>query len=158
MLAELARQLDMWVVAENVRRRAEGGPRLRPCEIRVFGQSALLEQRLPLALAATRDVDVRANYEYAVEVQLRRLLEARGRSLDPVGREAWMPRETRWLPAFEGEFVRLLLAEAEAVLLSKALKAPNKNRNLLLEYLAVGPSDRFLYLAQKYQLDLEQFL
>lgn len=158
MLVDTARHLDSWVVAENVRRRHEGSLQLKPCEIRVFGQSALLEHGVPLSLAATRDVDARANYEYAVESQFRKLLEARGRVLDPVGHEGWMPRETRWLPVFEGEFVRLLLAEPEAVLLSKGLKAPIKNRNLLLEYLALGPSDRFLELAATYELDLEQFL
>lgn len=158
MLVELARRLDAWVVAENVRRLREGSLRIRPCEIRVFGQSALLEHGVPLALAATRDVDVRANYEHVVEQRFRTLLEAHGRSLDPVAHEAWMPSDTRWLPLFEGEFVRLLLAEPEAILLSKGLKAPLKNKNLLLEYLAKGPSDRFLELAAKYELDLEQFL
>lgn len=45
-----------------------------------------------------------------------------------------------------------------AVLLSKALKAPAKNRSLLTEYLAMGASERFLELAEKYHLDLEQFV
>lgn len=158
MLSELAHLLDMWIIEENVRRRSDGAFQLRPCEIRVFGQSALLEQRLPLSIAATRDVDVRANYEHAVEVRFRELLEDKGLILDPVGHEAWMPRETRWLPAFEGKFVRLLLAEPDAILLSKALKAPTKNKVLLLEYLARGPSSRFLQLAKKYSLDLERLL
>lgn len=158
MLVEIVRQLEAWVVAENVRRRRERTLRLRPCEVRVFGQTALLEQGVRLSLAVTRDVDARANYEHAVEAHFRKLLEARGRVLHPVGHEGWMPRETRWLPVFEGEFVRLLLAEPEAVLLSKGLKAPVKNRNLLLEYLALGPSERFLELAATYDLDLEQFL
>jgi hypothetical protein len=57
-----------------------------------------------------------------------------------------------------GPFVRLLLAEPEAILLSKAIKAPDKNRALITEYLAQGASDRFLELAKKYNLDLEQFL
>jgi hypothetical protein len=51
-----------------------------------------------------------------------------------------------------------LLAEPEAVLVSKALKAPAKNRQLLVEYLASGPSDRFMKLVAKHTVDLEQFL
>lgn len=80
-----------------------------------------------------------------------------GRELDPVGHEV-MPPETRYTDFFRGRFVRVLLADPEAILLSKALKAPARNRQLIVEYLALGASDRFLELAQKYRLDLEQFL
>lgn len=52
----------------------------------------------------------------------------------------------------------IAVAEPDAVLLSKALKAPDKNRALLTEYLALGATERFLTLARKYALDLEQFL
>ncbi len=51
-----------------------------------------------------------------------------------------------------------MLAEPEAILLSKALKAPAKNRALIVEYLAKGATERFMTLAQKYALDLEQFV
>lgn len=48
--------------------------------------------------------------------------------------------------------------DEECVLLSKAAKAPQKNGALLTQYLASGPSDRFLRLAEKYDVDLEQFV
>lgn len=54
--------------------------------------------------------------------------------------------------------MELSIAEPEAVLVSKALKAPDKNRVLITDYLAHGPSPRFLALAEKYHVDLEQFL
>jgi hypothetical protein len=41
---------------------------------------------------------------------------------------------------------------------SKALKDPAKNEQLLVQYLALGPSPRFLQLAAKYQVDLESLL
>jgi hypothetical protein len=69
-----------------------------------------------------------------------------------------MPRETRYTELYAGRFVQMLLADADAVLLSKALKAPAKNLPLIVEYLAAGASDRFLKLADKYHLNLEQFL
>jgi hypothetical protein len=157
MLREIARVLDEWLIDSDFEAAAEGLVRPRPCTIRVLGQAALLEAALPLRLAATRDVDVRADYEDAVRRKFEALLAAEGRELDPVGHEAWMPRETRYDEVFRGKFVRLQLADAEAVLLSKARKAPQKNRRLLTEYLAFGPSDRFFELAAKYQIDLEQF-
>lgn len=157
MLAEVAEELDRWVIDKNLRDTEDGLPRIKPCTIRVLGQSALLEVGLPVRLAATRDVDVRANYEDAVRCRFADLLAARGRELDPLGDEIWMPRETRYTLAFRGTFVRLLLAEPEAILVSKALKAPAKNHALITEYVAVAPTPRFWDLAQKYALDLEQF-
>ena len=69
-----------------------------------------------------------------------------------------MPRETRYSPLYRGRHVQLMLAEPEAILLSKGLKAPLKNRALLTEYLARTPSERFFKLVNKYNLNLEQFL
>ncbi|MDX2051889.1 MAG: hypothetical protein SFV15_05810 [Polyangiaceae bacterium] len=124
----------------------------------MFGQTALIEARVPLTLAATQDVDVRADYTYAVEREFERLLMAQGRVLDPLGHEAWMPRETRYADVFHGKWVRVALADPDAVLISKALKAPMKNAPLITEYLAAGASERFLQLATKYHVDLERFL
>lgn len=158
MLVQVAEKLDTWVIDQNVVARAEGLPRLRRCAIRVLGQSALLEAGVPLALAATRYVDVRADYQDAIRREFERLLSLEGRELDPLGHEIWMPRETRYEDLFRGRYVHLLLADSDAVLVSKARMAPVKNGPLLTEYLAVGPSARFLTLAAKYAVDLEQFL
>jgi hypothetical protein len=158
MLVRLVRRLDDWIIEQNVQARAGGLPAVRSCTIRLLGQMALLEAHVPLTLAATNDVDVRADYSDPVRREFERLLAAEGRELDPLGDEIWMPVETQYSELFSGRFVRLLLAEPEAVLVSKALKAPVKNGPLLTEYLASGASDRFLKLAAKYAVDLEQFL
>ena len=158
MLRDVAASLDRWMAERDFEARQEGLLRLEPCTIRVLGQAALFESELELALASTKDVDVRADYPYVVQKEFERLLAERGRILDPVGHEAWMPRETRYHAVFEGRFVKVLVAEPEAVLLSKALKAPVKNQALLTEYLARGATERFFELARRYSLDLEQFL
>jgi hypothetical protein len=158
VLVEVAERLESFVVERNLEARSEGLLALRPCVIKLLGQTALLEAKVSLTLAATKDVDVHADYEFAIEQEFRRLLAARGRELDSLGSEVWMPAETTFQPLFVGHFVTLLVADAESVLLSKALKAARKNQPLLTEYLAHGPSARFLKLAQKYQLNLEQFL
>lgn len=158
MLRRVAEALDDWVIEENLAARAGGVLAFRPCTIRVLGQTALFEAHVPLTLAATRDVDVRADYDDAVRRAFERLLAAEGRELDPLGHEIWMPAETQYSELYSGKFVRVLLADLEAVLVSKALKAPAKNRALVTEYLAKGASDRFLKLAAKYGVDLEQFL
>ncbi len=158
MLRAIAQRLDRWIAELDWEARQEELVRPDPCTIRVLGQTALFEAELGLTLASTKDVDVRADYSDAVRREFERLLAEHGRLLDPVGHEAWMPRETRYRSLFEGPFVKLLVAEPEAVLVSKALKAPAKNRTLLTEYLAGGASERFLRLANKYAVDLESFL
>jgi hypothetical protein len=158
VLAEVAERLDAWVVERNLEARAEGMLTLPPCTIHLLGQSALLEVEAPLTLAVTNDVDVRADYLYPIEAELRRMLEQAGKELDPFGQEIWMPRETQYKVLFAGEFVTLKVADVEAILISKALKAPRKNRALIVEYLARGATLRFMRLARKYRVDLESFL
>lgn len=158
MLVEIAAKLDAWVVERNLEALDAGTPRLPPCTIHLLGQSALLEVGAPLSLAVTNDVDVQADFVWTIEAELRRLLRQRGRELDPVGTEIWMPRETVYEVLFTGSFVTLKVADIDAILVSKALEAPRKNRALIVEYLAGGATPRFLRLARKYKIDLESFL
>jgi len=158
MLAGIAEKLDQWVVRRNLEAQREGFAHLGACRIRLLGQMALLELRAPLALVATHDVDVYADYEYAIEEEFRRLLALKGKQLDSLGSEVWMPDETRYTSMYAGQFVTLEVADLESVLVSKGLKAPAKNRAIVTEYLASGASPRFMELSTKYGLDLEQFL
>jgi hypothetical protein len=158
VLVEVAERLESFVVERNLEARRDGLILLRPCVIKLLGQTALIEAKVSLTLAATNDVDVYADYEFAVEQEFRRLLATKGHELDSLGREVWMPAETTYQPLFTGQYIKLLVADHESVLVSKGLKAARKNRALLTEYLARGPSARFLQLARKYALDLEQFL
>src|SRR5689334_11188186 len=115
MLREIGQKLDDWVAEQNAEARIEGRAQHRPCTIRVLGQTALMERDVKLGLAATKDVDVYADYDHGVEREFRHLLEAAGHELDPVGHEIWMPRETRYDEFYQGQFVRLLLADSDAI-------------------------------------------
>ncbi len=157
-LSEVFLALDQWVARENVRARSEGTRAYKKCSVRVLGQAALWAAGVDLALTATQDLDAYADYEWAVQQELERLLAARGKVLGPHGREVWMPRETRYDPLYEGRFVEAFVADADAVLISKAAKAGEKNQRLTTEYLAKGASERFFTLARKYGVDLEQFV
>jgi len=156
-LAEIFLALDQWAARENVRARADGTLAHKRCTVRVLGQSALWAAGVDLTLTATQDLDAYGDYEWAVQQELERLLGEHGKVLDPHGHEVWMPTETTYSPIYRGTFVEALVADADAVLISKALKAPEKNRALVTEYLAKGASERFFELAQKYGVDLEQF-
>lgn len=157
-LVQIFQGLDQWVARENIRARVEGTPAYRSCTIRVLGQSALWAAGVDLTLTVTQDLDAYGDYEWAVQKELERLLAQYGKVLDPHGQEVWMPRETRYDPLYKGTFVEALVADADAVLISKALKAAEKNRALVTEYLAKGASERFFELARKHRVDLEQFV
>lgn len=124
----------------------------------MLGQAALFIAELDLTLTATQDLDAYADYDWAVQQELERLLAKDGKVLDPHGHETWMPRETQYAPLYEGTYVDAFVADPDAVLISKACKAPEKNKALITEYLAKGASKRFFELATKYALDLEQFV
>lgn len=157
-LRDIFLALDQWVARENVRARGEGTPTHGKCTIRVLGQAALLLAGLDLALTATQDLDACADYDWAVQKELERLLARDGAVLDPHAREIWMPRETHYAPLYQGTYVEAFVADADAVLISKACKAPEKNAALITEYLAKGASERFFELAKKYAVDLERFV
>src|SRR5258708_32618434 len=95
MLREMAGKLDNWVAAQNAQARVGGWAQLRPCTIKVLGQIALMETGVKLTLAATKDVDVYADYDNSIEREFVRLLAAAGHEPDPVGPEIWSPRATR---------------------------------------------------------------
>lgn len=158
MLFDVFEELNAWIARENAERSRDGALRLKSCCIRVIGQNALIESGIALSLAATNDVDVYADYDYAIQKEFECLLLKHGKILDPVGHEAWMPSETRYRSMYQGDYVHALLAEAVYVLISKAKFAPEKNKNLIVEYLAGDPCDEFFELATKYAVNLEKFV
>ena len=158
ILPDIFLALDQWVVRENVRARADGTPTHKKCTIRVLGQAALWVAKVDLTLTSTQDLDAYADYDWAVQKELERLLSKDRKVLDPHGHEVWMPRETRYKLLYKGTYVDAWVADPDAVLISKACKAPEKNMGLITEYLAKGASERFFELAQKYAVDFEQFV
>jgi hypothetical protein len=159
VLEEVFKNLDGWMLETNADFASQSLPPLRPIIIRIIGQTALLEANVNLPLAATQDVDAVARWsDDAVRRKLSELLEARGKMLDPLAHEAWMPEDTQYMPFFSGRLVTAQLAMPEYVLVSKAKTAPIKNRVLLTDYLAAGPSSLFLQLAQRYAIDLESLI
>lgn len=159
MLKFVFAELNEWATQQNQKLESESCLPLRKSSFRIVGQSALLEaSSLSLTLTATMDVDAFADCEPSVRTHLEELLQKRGRVLDPVGHEAWMPDETEYEVFYFGNLVVAEIAGPEYVLVSKALKAPEKNRNLIIEYLAQGPSDLFYALAEEYGVDLEKFV
>ncbi|WP_171039902.1 hypothetical protein, partial [Streptococcus pseudopneumoniae] len=69
-----------------------------------------------------------------------------------------MPDETQYSGFYTGKWVDVTLAKPEYILVSKALKAPDKNKQLIADYISSGPPEIFYELAEKYKVDLEKIL
>lgn len=158
MLLEIFKKLDRWIIQENEKARDEGARLIAHAEFKILGQAALLEAQLSLELAQTGDVDAYTNATHLVLHHLDELLFGYGMHLDKLSDEIWMPEETTYSSVYKGEYIEMLIAVPEYVLVSKALKAPRKNAGVIVQYLAAGPSPFFFNLCDKYEVDLEQFL
>ncbi|MEY4630999.1 MAG: hypothetical protein RIQ81_1119 [Pseudomonadota bacterium] len=154
-LATIFEQLDQWVMAENKNATVEGIRLLPKSLFRVVGQAALLEAKVEFNVAATVDVDVLNNAKHEVVAKLSELLLAEGLELDPLSNEIWMPLETQYVEIFKGDWVTSLRAETEFIMVSKALKAPAKNRVLLRNYIATRPPVSFFEMCEKYKVNLD---
>jgi hypothetical protein len=158
MLDGIFADLDEWLSHANKEASLGGTPPFRACAFRIVGQTALLQASLSLSLAATADVDAYSDAEFVVTAKLNELLRVFGLQLDPTSDEIWMPGETRYIEFFKGDLVTAYRAEPVHVLVSKACKAPRKNRMLIREYIAGTPEDEFFHLCQKYGVDLDDVM
>jgi hypothetical protein len=157
MLKEVFKKFDKWIEGENTERDATGAQKLK-CDVYIIGQTALLEAKLQIQLAATMDVDLFRQLHGPMREKLDVLFAQYGKKIDPVGHEAWMPIETQFDLLFSGKFASCFIAKPEYILISKAKKAPIKNKNLIIEYIGNKPSKLFFDLAKKYEVRLEDFL
>jgi hypothetical protein len=154
LLAGIFERLDQWVAVANNAANREGFRPIPKSLFRVVGQAALLEANLEFSVAATVDVDLINDAKHEVVAKLNELLVAEGLELDPISNEIWMPSETQYLDLYKGEWVVALRAETEFIMVSKALKSPEKNKVLLRNYLAHRPPQSFFELCKKYKIDL----
>lgn len=158
MLNGVFKNLDNWMTEEVKAALKDGLLPIKECEFKIVGQTALLEAALNLNLAATADVDAYTNAQYVVKAKLNEMLKAVGLELDPLSDEIWMPRETKYIPFFKGDLVRASRADPVHVLVSKAHKAPAKNRILIASYIAGEPPAEFFTLCKSYKVDLAAIL
>ena len=148
---------------ENDRRRQESAMELRPVEIRILGQVTLLANDIVakvLTLQRTNDLDAtfNINQDFVTDLLRNKILPQHGLVLDSDSELVWIPPKSQFedFCAFKNVSVKLL--DPESALVSKAVKAKQKNRVLVVDAIA---SDQFPNLVQRIKEnngDLEYFL
>ena len=122
----------------NLERAQDGLPALRKFEIQLLGQMALqLNPDFPkeIMLASTTDLDALVVGDWAARVALKESLSQQGLLYDELSTEIWIPPGAKFVTLFESALVQISALEPIAVLVSKAVKAREKNRFLVAQAL-----------------------
>lgn len=134
-------ELDKRIRDINTARREEGSSTLAAAEIRLLGQLSLWvneEVRATLALAATADVDALLVMDAVIKQEFRTILARRGLVYDDDSHLVWLAPGSHFARIFHSARLTVLALDPESALVSKAVKAPQKNRFLVREAIASG--------------------
>lgn len=157
MLSNLIARFEEAVRRLNVGRSI--GP-FRKFEVTVLGQQGLLirQETLPnLRLLATTDFDAFLSAEPPLDDLFKRLLREEGLIYDEQSQYVWLPEETTFELIYDSDSIRVLSPLPLYLIVSKAVKAPQKNKQLVTSAI-VQFGDELLRLFEKYHVDVEQFL
>ena len=122
-----------------IERRTEGLSPLSRAAVTLLGQMSLLAQEevsAILTLAQTGDMDALLEMDFVVKVELKKILEDQGFLYDEDSPLIWIPPGATFKKLFEFDWVEVRVIDAESALVSKAIKAPNKNKVLIREAIA----------------------
>jgi len=147
LLATLFADLNQRVLDINVERINEGTIPIPKSQVRLLGQISLMShERVSayLSLVQTNDLDALLQMEYVVKVEFKKLLNELGLIYDEDSYLIWIPPGARFDPLFNLETVEVHIIDAESALVSKAVKAPEKNKQLIREAIASGQFSKLL--------------
>ncbi|MBS1962192.1 MAG: hypothetical protein JST04_08250 [Bdellovibrionales bacterium] len=111
-----------------------------------------------LSLAETGDLDALVDAEYAVLRELKTLLRDVGLIYDELSPEIWIPPGASFETLFEFSNIVVKRIDPESALVSKAVKAREKNRLLVQEAVASEKFPNLLARIEKHGGDLAYFL
>lgn len=153
---------------EAVQRKADNDPIQPRLKLNLVGQAALLLTSAAEALAeagnplrATQEIDA-----FSVPTtwprfhDIRKALLKYGIPIDDMSAEIWMPEETVYIPFFpsdeiEDTLLKVLIADHEAIIISKARFKRDKDKAILDSYLSSElPTKRFWDMVDKHGIDL----
>lgn len=138
----LFKELDRRIVEAAEDQGQSGGFSISPVKIRILGQTALLLSDLPFPIAGTMDLDARVDGPYAARKILSELLLHEGLQLESDDHLIWMPENTRFHAFYKGNKVEVSIADAVAVIASKAKFKREKDRELIRNYLRTLPEKK----------------
>jgi len=158
-LQKLIEDLETEIRAKNLERESLGSPPMPFGEIKLIGQFGLLshpESKESYTLAATKDIDAILERSSFLAMAFVKIVTRLGLEFDELSDEAWIPPEATYDKLHAGQYFEILVLKPEFILLSKAVKAPEKNGPLIVEALEKLGSE-FESSLIKHGADLDYF-
>jgi hypothetical protein len=150
-LLAIFKELDERIEVENTDRDAIGGLKIRLVEVRILGQITLLANDMAakiLTLQRTNDLDavIKNTHGFVMAILNKEILPNYGLHLDPDSEYIWIP------PGSKFELFH------ESALVSKAVKAKEKNKFLIIDAIGSGEFPNLVQRIQENGGDLEYFV
>ena len=133
--------LNLAVELENFQRLKDGTLIIPKSEVLLLGQMSLMLNESVAAflnLIQTADMDAKLRMDYFTKNKLLDLLKAKGLVYDEDSHLVWIPENTKVIELFRFKNIEVKLIDAESILLSKAIHAPQKNKQLIRQAIASG--------------------
>ena len=133
--------LNQAVELENLQRLKEGTMTIPKSEVLLFGQMSLMLNESAatiLNLIQTGDMDAKLQMDYFTKKKMQQLLEANGLVYDEDSHLIWIPENAKIIELFKFKNIEVKLIDAESTLVSKAIHAPQKNKQLIRQAIASG--------------------
>ena len=137
---QVIEELGKVIESENKIREELGAVPLRPTAIRILGQMSLLlndDVSSQIRLFATQDVDAHIEGDSFVAESFRRLLGERNLEFDFLSTEIWIPADASYIRIYDSQRLSCEILDPISALVSKAIKAPEKNWNLIQKALEI---------------------
>jgi hypothetical protein len=141
LLKGVFEKLNDQIKARNQENREDGLPLIAKARVRILGQiSLLVHERVSaiLSLAHTGDLDALLSMDHSIKNDLKALLREQGLIYDEDSYLVWIAPGAKFDVLFDFENVHVEAVDPESALVSKAVKAPGKNKQLIREAIASG--------------------
>jgi hypothetical protein len=148
-LIKIFNTLNDQIIAENNERRESGSRLIVKSKIHVLGQTSLLiqpELTAKLSLAQTGDLDALLEAENFVKETLKKILSENGFVYDEDSPYIFIPTKTKYSNFLMLPSLEVIVIDPESALVSKAVRAPEKNKFLIRQAIA---SESYPNLAER---------
>ncbi len=126
---------------ENRQRLKDGTLIIPKSEVIIYGQMSLMLNESAatfLNLIQTADMDAQLRMDYFTKNKLLELLKTKGLVYDDDSHLVWIPKDAKTIDLFQFKNIEVKLIDAESALVSKAIHAPQKNKQLIRQAIASG--------------------
>jgi hypothetical protein len=160
LIDRVIRNLEETIEGYNKKRIKEDGFRLAKAKIILLGQFCLLANPKGsslLEIPATIDVDAKIEADYTIKRAFKLILKHEGLDYDEDSHLIWIPPESTFDKLHDSPLLEVSALSPIYAILSKAIKAKEKNRILVGEAMGVF-GKKLIDLIKKYGGNPEYFL